>query len=160
LAGLIGAGIMALESGLVFGLRSLWGYWSKAHELYAVVAFAGLGIGGLCLGICMLQSRLGGGASWHSGKVLLPSAAFASMVASTLALLATYIISYISPELRNARGGLYFLLNFGFWEWVAAASLIALLVAMTAHERPEREPRANCVSPVRHHGCSDQPPHA
>lgn len=128
--GIVGGFILAIESGAVAGLRNLWGAFRKAHELYAVLAFAGLGLGGLSFGLSAIQTVLRAGRGWKSARVIVPSLCLSLMVIATVLLLILFVRSRIPGSSKEASE-MYFLLNFPFWEWMSAASMLLLLIAMS-----------------------------
>ena len=127
--GIIGGLVLSVESGIVAGLRNLWGVCGKAHEIYAVVAFAGLGLGGIAFGICTIQSAVRSGAAARSARVLVPTLFLGMLVVTTLLELVLYLLSYVSGWDRE-NAGRHYLLNFAFWEWMSAASMLLILQAL------------------------------
>ncbi len=127
--GIVGGFILALESAAVAGMRNLWGTFGKAHELYAILAFAGLGLGGLSFGLCTIQTARRACVGWKTARVLMPSLFLSLMVVTTLLLHILFLRSRV-PGWTKETGERYFMLNFAFWEWMSAASLLFLLMAM------------------------------
>ena len=105
------------------------GRCGKAHEIYAVVAFAGLGLGGIAFGISTIQSAVRSGAAARSARVLVPTLFLGMLVVTILLELVLYLLSYASGWDRE-NAGRHYLLNFAFWEWMSALSMLLILQAL------------------------------
>jgi hypothetical protein len=128
--GIIGGLILALESGAIAGMRDLWGLHRRAHEMYAIVMFAGVSGWAVCFGFGAIQSALRDGAQRRSARILVPTTLWVTVVGSSLIQLLLYVQVY-----RRAAGGrppvgeTSFWLHFAFWEWLCAVSVVLLLQA-------------------------------